>query len=338
MFSDSADRQTRRASMASRLRVCLMLLRSAVRAALLTAAGAATAATMIDLPGAHVFPEGMTSTSDGTLFVGSVADGGVLRVRKGGKIVDQWVKPGEHDTASIFGLMADERSRTLWICSSDVSELGVRNPGKGKGSALIGVDLKTRQLKTRAEIVGKDTLCNDIAVGPDGSAYVTNSPAGEILRLRPGSSTFERWAADAQFLGPPFPYIDGLAFGSDGHLYVNAYEVDAFYRVVVENGVAARISKLATSRALVTADGMRPLGGNRFVMVEAHGRLSQLTVSGDTVAVETLKEGLSGPTAVTVVGNIAWVAEGQLDALLDPAKRHLLRLPFRLYAVPLGRR
>jgi hypothetical protein len=42
------------------------------------------------------------------------------------------------------------------------------------------------------------------------------------------------------------------------------------------------------------------------------------------------------PTGVTPVGDIAWVSEGQLDYLFDPAKHgQRPRLPFRLFAVPL---
>jgi len=58
-------------------------------------------------------------------------------------------------------------------------------------------------------------------------------------------------------------------------------------------------------------------------------------VAQDTTSIETLAEGFSGPPAVVVVGTTAWVAEGQLSPLFDPAKNGPPRLPFHIEAVPL---
>jgi sugar lactone lactonase YvrE len=294
---------------------------------------------MIDLPGKQVFPENITSTSDGTLYVGSIADGGVLRVHSGSSIVEQWIKPGAYGTGSTFGLLADERSQTLWVCSNDVSAFGIASPGTAKGSVLVGFELKTAKGKVRAALAGKGTFCNDITIGPDGAAYVTNSSAAQILRLAPGSTTLEVWSADPQFTpaAPGFG-LNGIAFGGDGNLYVNIYQPAGLYRVAVKDGVAGEVSKLKTSRTLELADGMRPLGGNRFAMIEGVGRVDRLTVVGDTVTVETLQDGFSVPTGVTITGDTAWVAEGQLSYLFNPAKRGEQRLPFRVYAVPLAGR
>jgi hypothetical protein len=58
-------------------------------------------------------------------------------------------------------------------------------PGTESGSALKGFDLKTGEGKFRAKLPGDHTTCNDIAIGADGSVYVTNTSAPEILRLPP---------------------------------------------------------------------------------------------------------------------------------------------------------
>lgn len=52
--------------------------------------------------------------------------------------------------------------------------------------------------------------------------------------------------------------------------------------------------------------------------------------------IATHKDGYVTPTGVTPVGDIAWVSEGQLDYLFDPARHgQKPRLPFKLFAVPL---
>ncbi|HEX4507953.1 MAG TPA: hypothetical protein VH722_19660, partial [Alphaproteobacteria bacterium] len=85
-------------------------------------AGAAPAP--ISLPGDRVFPESFSATADGTFYVGSVAEGGVLRIRPGGQ-AESWIKPGAFGTRSVFGVLADEKSGMLWLCSNDVSDGGV---------------------------------------------------------------------------------------------------------------------------------------------------------------------------------------------------------------------
>ena len=53
--------------------------------------------------------------------------------------------------------------------------------------------------------------------------------------------------------------------------------------------------------------------------------------------IETLADGFITPVSVTQVGDTAWVAEGQLGHLFDPAlKDKQPKLPFRIVAVPLA--
>jgi hypothetical protein len=73
---------------------------------------AAAAPSKINLPGPRAFPESSTSTSDGTIFVGNIAEGGILRVKNGQAEV--WIKPGTFGIRSIFGVFADEKTGTLW--------------------------------------------------------------------------------------------------------------------------------------------------------------------------------------------------------------------------------
>jgi hypothetical protein len=94
--------------------------------------------------------------------------------------------------------------------------------------------------------------------------------------------------------------------------------------------------RLGTSRPLKFPDGLRPLSGETFLMAEGGGTLDRVSVDGDKVAIETLNDGLAEPTAVAEVGQTAWVAEGQLSHLFDPAANGPPRLPFRIIGVPIG--
>jgi len=291
----------------------------------------------IALPGDHVFPENIASTHDGTLYVGSLGAGGVFRIGGQRPPPELWIKPGAFGSRSVLGVLADERANRLWVCSNDLSALGVASPGNEPGSSLKGFDLRTGEGRISLALPGERTFCNDIAIGADGSVFVTNTVAPQILRLAPGGSQLEVWLSEPS-LQPPEggAGLDGIAFGADGNLYVDTFGPGELYRIDVHQGKAGKVTRLHPSRPLQHTDALRSLGKNRFLLVEGAGRLDRIRVHGDEVLVETLKEGLDGPTAATAVGRTAWVAEGQLSYVFDPNKKgQQPKLPFRVYAVKL---
>jgi hypothetical protein len=91
---------------------------------------------------------------------------------------------------------------------------------------------------------------------------------------------------------------------------------------------------LQVSQPLALTDALRPIAGNAFLLIEGVGKLDRLTVDSDDASVETIKDGFLGPTGVTLVGNTAWVSEGQLSYLFAK-KGQTPSLPFRLSAVVL---
>src|SRR6266849_6291147 len=78
----------------------------------------------IPVPGKKAFPESITSTADGALFVGRLGDGGIVRVEPRTAESTVFVQPGAAGSRSILGVFADEASTTLWACSNDLSALG----------------------------------------------------------------------------------------------------------------------------------------------------------------------------------------------------------------------
>jgi hypothetical protein len=144
--------------------------------ALACSVGAARAAapSVVGIPGDRVYPESFTATSDGTLIIGSLAEGNIYRAAPGAATAKLWVKQGEAGLLSVLGVLADEKSETLWVCSSDFSSVGISIPGQ-KPTQLKALDLNTGKVRASYVLPGNRTLCNDIAIGPDGSAYVTDS-------------------------------------------------------------------------------------------------------------------------------------------------------------------
>lgn len=281
-------------------------------------AGAAYAETPVSVPDKS-FPESVTSTKDGTLYVGSFNEGGVTRIAPGGK-AEQFVKPGANGSRSTLGVLADEKSGTLYACSNDLSGLGVKGPSDAKGSVLVTFDLKTGANKGSFPLGAAPSLCNDIAVGDDGTAYITDSLAPNIYSLKPGATKLEVWATDPAFAPAKDGVgLDGIAIGADGNIYLTTYIPAKLFRVTVKDGKPGTVTELKPSRALDHADAMRAFGDS-FLVIEGAGRLDKVTVKGDEAQVDIVQDGLTEPVSVTQIGNTGWVAEGKLSYIIGPNK------------------
>jgi hypothetical protein len=173
-------------------------------------------------------------------------------------------------------------------------------------------------------------LCNDIAVANDGTLYVTDTIQARVLRLKKGAASLEVWATDPMLLAT----VDGVALLADGNVYVNSVGQGTLLRIAVKpDGSSGPIVKLETSRPLTQPDGMRSVGRRTMLLVEGAGRLDEVSVTGDKAEINVLKDGLMGPTAVTLNGGTAYVSEARLNYLNDPKLRDQDPGPFRAVGV-----
>lgn len=306
--------------------------------ALLLASSAALAAPSdITIPGDHVFPESITSSADGTLYIGSIGQGMIYRVPPGGTAPETFVAPGSGQM-SIFGVLADDKSGTLYACTNDTSMMGVVTPG-GKGPpGLRAYDLKSGALKGSYPFPGNNGFCNDIAVGSDGAAYVTDSLNPRVLRLKSGASALEIWV-DNPIFGTKGFNLDGIAFGADGNMIVTSFSGNKLYRVEVAKDMAAgNVTELTLSKSVVMPDGLRPEEGGMagpLLLIEG-GNLDRIAVKGNDVTIDVLRSGLPGAVAVAQIGKVAYVAVGQLNFIFDPSMKGKTPEPSKVYATPLS--
>ena len=289
----------------------------------------------VALPGDMTFPESISSTADGTLFVGSPGAGGVIRVQPGQK-PEQFIKPAAFGTRSLFGVLADEKAGLLYVCSNDLTALGAPGPSQVDGAFVKAFDLKTGEGKASYKLPGPHEICNDMTVAPDGGLLVTDTFGPQIFRLAPGGKELEVWSQDPQFAPPAKGAgLDGIIIGGDGNVYTNTFTEGKMFRVDVKDGKAGKVTQLKTSRPTKLTDAMRDADGNSFLMIEGSGNLDRVTIDGDTAKLDTLKDGIDGPTGVTKVGDKAYVTEGQLSHLFGGAGGKGQHLPFMVYEVPL---
>src|ERR1700733_11934455 len=139
----------------------------------------------ITLPGSRLFTESITSTKDGTLYAGSVGKGNVVRIPYGHTTVTEFIKPGTNGLGAVFGIYADEKHQTLWVCSDH------GDGGKGDPPAVKTFDLTTGAAKGSYTLPGDHTFCNDIAVADNGTAYISDTDQGSLGMLKPGAKELE---------------------------------------------------------------------------------------------------------------------------------------------------
>jgi sugar lactone lactonase YvrE len=256
-----------------------------------------------------VFPESLTSTADGALYVGSITVGTIYKAASGATKAEIWQKPQADGPTSVLGVLADEKAGLLWACYSDLALFG----GKpGKPAILRAFDLASGAVKASYAFPGGG-FCNDIATTSDGTAYATDTLGGRVLRLKVGATDLEEWFKDAKLAGG----VDGLSFGSDGALYVNHVGKNQLFRIDLgSDGAAKGMTELQLSQPIKGPDGMRFGDDGKLYLAEnGNGQADAITISADKADVKMIKNGLEAPTAVTKVGNTIWVLEAKIDKL-----------------------
>lgn len=266
----------------------------------------------IRIAGSEVFPESVTSDDAGNIYVGS-GHGIIYRATPGSDVAAAWIEPAAGDPLqSLFGVLADDRHGRLWNCA---------NPdlfaADAQGTAeLRAYDLATGELEARyAFPAGEPAACNDIAVAPDGTVFATETLGGRIFALPPGAGALNLWASGEALVG-----VDGIAFAEDGTMYINNVRQNLVQRVErAGDGSYGGLATLELSQPVEGPDGLRPLGGKRFLQSEGPaGRVALVTIEGDRARIETLREGLESAPAVTNVGDVGYAIEGKIGYRIDP--------------------
>lgn len=276
----------------------------------------------LSLPGGFAYPNGITHAEDGTLFVGSVSSGRILRRPPGG----EWTVlfPGSEEVFAVTSLRLDAPRGLLWGTSPDV--MGLMRPDGSLGKRaprLFAVDARSGAVRHIVP-VPEGGLGNDITVLPDGGLYVTDSARASVLYLRPGSERLETYVSDARFtskaaglsgIGPA-----GIALAPDGRtLAINTYGPGRLF--LVRMGATPAVSEVALPRRLENPDGMRFAPDGRLLVLEGaansgDGRVVRIDVLGKSSGpkpIEVLASGMESPVNLTVEANgRVWVTEARL--------------------------
>jgi sugar lactone lactonase YvrE len=185
-----------------------------------------------------LWPEGIDADPrTGALYVASVRRGIVVRVSPGGA---ERVLPhdGPGRVGAVLGVRADTVHDALWATTSGMPQRDGFVAGDSAIAALLRVDPRSGRVVRRWDlpVAPGGHVLGDLAIGPRGDVFVTDSRHPVLYRLRPGADMLE------VIQHPLFRSLQGMAATPDGRfLYVADYS-RGILRVSLEDGAVARVA------------------------------------------------------------------------------------------------
>jgi sugar lactone lactonase YvrE len=151
--------------------------------------------------------------------------------------------------------------------------------------ALVEIDIATAKIANTYKAPGA-TFFNDVAVGPDGRAFLTETLQGAIYVLENGA--LSQWLADPQLTGANGIIVDGgtllvatlgdVSKGFDKLKPSNVKSVDIATKKITDYGSPAPIGAL---------DGIELMDGGVMVTDNSGGRLLEVKPDGSTIVLAT---------------------------------------------------
>lgn len=291
----------------------------------------------IQLPSGFQYPNGITHASDGTLYVGSVTSGQILRIAPNGKI--ETFFSGSNEIFAATSLRLDEQRGILWGASPDF--LGVQGADgqvTRRPHRIFAIDARTA--KVLQVIPMPDSgFGNDIALDEKGGIYVTDSNRPRIYYLPRGASKLQVWAEDERFRSNQIG-LGGIARAANGVLIVGMFSDGKLLRVTPQAQGSPKVDVIALSRSLENPDGMQFAPDGSLLITEGavssgNGRLLRirnvLATQPDPKVIEVLAENLEFPVNLTVAGQAVWITESRIRHRLLPGKETAIPNVFFLH-------
>src|SRR5690348_11536499 len=114
--------------MTQTIRIIRRSILAVVAFAALAPAARAQGRTQLTLSDSGVSPENLTSSRDGTVYFGSMTKGTIYRALPGAAQAEPWILASATGLTNVLGVLADDRSNTLWAC---------QNATGGRGGAPV---------------------------------------------------------------------------------------------------------------------------------------------------------------------------------------------------------
>ena len=262
----------------------------------------------------NFFPEGITVSENGDIYVGSLKENKIVKIPNGKKNFEEFIPSASNGLLSVIGIIADDYNKILWVCSSNP---GVTNYPSNEPVSLKAFDLVSGNF-INSYPFSDGGFCNDIAIDKNHNVYVTDSFNPRILRLNKSKNRLENWFINKAFGGEGFN-LNGITF-IDNNIYTVKMNSGELFKIeVADNGKPFNFTKIDLPRPLNAPDGIKAIDKNNLLVVENKGSLTHINLS-DPITLKILKDNLDTPTTVAIKGKTAWVLQAQFGHLFGDEK------------------
>ena len=289
------------------------------------------------------WPEGVdVDPRTGRFYVASVAHRTIAEVSRDGTVRELWPRD-RRDLGAMLGVRVDAKRGVLYATTSGVPQSPGYVPGDSAVAALLRVRILDGVIERRWNlpvVAGGHTL-GDVAIGPNGDVFVTDSNQPVLYQLRAGADSL------IPFTHPLFHSLQGMAPTPDARfVYLSDYS-HGLLRVDLATHAVARLDDAPGSTSLgcdgivldhdaiiAVQNGVSPARIMRFVLDATGTRIARATVLDQNLALA------DEPTIGTVIdGAFVYVANSQWDKHDDKGRR-VPTIPLTapmLIAVPIPR-
>ena len=240
-------------------------------------------------------PEGIEyDAATGRILTGSLTEGSIMQIHNDGRVTAVISDP---DLVSSVGIEVDEDRDQLLVANADFAVF----QGAASGQAKLGVyDLTTGERLAMVDLAASVAdppddaayFANDVAVGDDGTAYVTDTRMGGIYQV---DTNYEASVLH-QFedFGP-----NGIVYHPSGYLLTGGGA--ALWKVPLDNPAGA--AQVTLAEEVPGQDGLVWMpNGNLAIVSNSGNRVVALTSADDWATAE-----VAGVAAYEIQGTTAAV-------------------------------
>lgn len=260
-----------------------------------------------------------------TFYVSETTGGEIHRGDVRSAVTEEWLPAGADGRTTARGITVDGRGR-VYIAGgpngigTDRPDLWVYDAHGNLEAALrVGVD---------------DAFLNDVAIGPDGAAYFTNSNAPQLFRVAEhgGEWAVSTWADATGTIETAEGFnLGGIVLAPDRRSFVVAQgNAGALWRFDIHSRQA---TKIATGDIdLTNADGLVLRGRGLYVVRNFDRVLTTVRLNDDTTTAALVSE---RPTDSDRVLTTAKLARGRLLAVDSKFDEATATPPYEIIALSL---
>ena len=280
---------------------------------------------VVTLPDSTFWPEGMDyDARTNRFYVASVRHRTIAEVKAGEGARELWPRdqPG---IGAVLGVRVDAKHGVLWATLAGIPQMQGFTGADSTIAALVRVRIADGAIERRWDLVPAPLghVLGDLAIGPLGDVFVTDSNDPVLYRLRPGADTLEK------ITSPLFRSLQGMAPLPNGRIVYVADYAHGLLRVDLATREITRLADAPGSTSIgcdgiawdgaaiiAVQNGVTPARVMRFVIDDARRRIVRVEVLDRNLAIA------DEPTIGAIVGReFVYVANSQWEKYTDEGIR-----------------